>query len=324
MSHKDGMFLKLLAGAAVGSFVFSEYLFKLAFKRVNEVPETSPEKQKYAASYWMFVDWFKHVNKEHWTFSLTGETEQMSAYFIPAKDPLTKKVVVISHGYKGNGETMANFAKLFYDLGFNVLLPDDRAHGESAGEYISFGWLDRLDYLQWLNKIIQRVGEMAQIVLFGVSMGASTVEMLSGEKLPVQVKCLIADCGYSSINQEMTYLLKQQFHLPKYPFYPLVSTINHHRLGYYLGDVSATEQLEKNQLPIFLIHGEKDSFVPSEMALENFRATTAPKELWIVKDATHAESYWINPQVYQQRIVAFLNKYFYHLNSKGSRNDDKN
>jgi fermentation-respiration switch protein FrsA (DUF1100 family) len=60
------------------------------------------------------------------------------------------------------------------------------------------------------------------------------------------------------------------------------------------------------------------------MALENFRATTAPKELWIVKDATHAESYWINPQVYQQRIVAFLNKYFYHLNSKGSRNDDKN
>ncbi|WP_143805201.1 alpha/beta hydrolase, partial [Oenococcus oeni] len=84
------------------------------------------------------------------------------------------------------------------EMGFNVLLPDDRGHGQSMGEYISFGWLDRLDYLQWLKKIIKRVGPKSEILLFGVSMGASTVEMLSGEDLPSQVKCVIADCGYSS------------------------------------------------------------------------------------------------------------------------------
>lgn len=306
---KNKFFLGTFVSAGIVSYLLSEYLFKIAFKRVDYVPETSKEKQKYAQSYWNFVAWFKKVNKEHWIFTLDGQKEQMSAYYIPAKKT-SNQAVIISHGYKGNGETMSNFAKMFYEMGFNVLLPDDRAHGESAGRYISFGWLDRKDYLKWIARIIKQIGPQAKIVLFGVSMGASTVEMLSGEKLPPQVKCLIADCGYSSIDQEMTYLLKRQYHLPKYPFYPLVSTINHHRLGYYLGDVSSVEQLKKNKLPIFFIHGEKDTFVPSEMALENFRATTAPKELWIVKNATHAESYWIDPLEYQRRIKNFLAKYY--------------
>lgn len=106
----------------------------------------------------------------------------MSAYFIPADD--STKAVIISHGYKGNGETMANYAKMFHELGFNVLLPDDRGHGQSAGRYISFGWLDRLDYLTWLNWLIKRLGAQTKLLLFGVSMGGATVEMLSGEDLP--------------------------------------------------------------------------------------------------------------------------------------------
>ncbi|KRM91542.1 alpha beta fold family hydrolase [Liquorilactobacillus cacaonum DSM 21116] len=299
----------MLGIGTASAILASEYLFKFAFKRVDYVPETSADKQKYAKSYWNYVNWFKNISKEHWTFSIDGEDETMSAYFIAANTD-SKKVVIISHGYKGNGETMANYAKMFYDMGYNILLPDDRGHGESAGKYISFGWLDRLDYLKWIDKIIDRIGNDAKIVLFGVSMGAATVEMLSGERLPSQIKCLIADCGYSSIYEELTYLLKRQFHLPRYPFYPLVSTINRRRLGYYLDDVSSVEQLKKNKLPIFFIHGEKDDYVPSYMALENYRATTAPKELWIVEGASHAESYWINPEKYKEHIENYLAKYY--------------
>lgn len=308
MKNKS-VLIKAAIGAAATSFLVSEYLFKLSFKRVDYVPETSEEKKKYAESYWRYVTWFRKINKEHWFLKNKDETERMSAYFIPASDITSKKVVIISHGYKGNGETMANFAKMFYEMGFSILLPDDRGHGESAGKYISFGWLDRLDYLRWLKKVVAKVGVDAQIVLFGVSMGASTVAMLSGEKIPAQVKCIIADCGYSSIEEELMFLLKRQFHLPKYPFYPLIDTINHHRLGYYLGDVSSVEQLKKNKSPIFFIHGEDDDYVPSYMALENYKATNASKELWIVPKATHAESYWIDPAVYKRHIQLFLSKY---------------
>lgn len=302
--------LLTVGGVMATTFAISEHLFKIAFNRVDYVPETSEEKQKYADQYWHYVDWFKGVNKEHWTFTPEDGDGEMSAYFIPAADGNQEKAVIISHGYKGNGETMANFAQMFHELGFNVLLPDDRAHGESAGKYISFGWLDRLDYQEWLKRLINRLGDQVKIVLFGVSMGGATVEMMSGEDLPSQVKCIIADCGYSSIKEELAYLLKKQYHLPEYPIYPLVSTISRHRLGFYLGDVSSKEQLAKNKLPIFFIHGEKDDYVPSYMALENYQATSAPKDLWLVENATHAESFWINPAVYRQRVVQFLGKYF--------------
>lgn len=310
---QQAMKRRLLASVAAGtlglSYLTAEYLFNFAFKRVDYVPETSADKQKYAAEYWRYVDWFKKIEKEHWTWSTDDGDDQMSAYFIPADD--SAKAVIISHGYKGNGETMANYAKMFHKLGFNVLLPDDRGHGQSAGKYISFGWLDRLDYLTWLNRLIKRLGAQTKLLLFGVSMGGATVEMLSGEDLPPQVKAIIADCGYASIHEELTYLLKRQFHLPEYPIYPLVSTINRHRLGYYLGDISSTDQLKKNHRPIFFIHGEKDTYVPASMALENYQATNAPKELWIVDHASHAESFWLDPTAYRAHIQAFLNKYFY-------------
>ncbi|KRM59342.1 alpha/beta hydrolase [Secundilactobacillus malefermentans] len=308
MTHR---FLKLtapLALASIGALAFSHRLFNYAFKRVDYVPETSADKQKYADQYYAYVKWYNQIPSETWYLHEMDSSNRMVATYIPAAKK-SLKTVIISHGYKGNRETMANFAKMYYDMGFNVLLPDDRAHGDSAGKYISFGWLDRLDYINWINSVIKRDGESAKVLLFGVSMGGATMEMLSGENLPKQVKAIIADCGYSSIEEELVYLLKEQFHLPKYPFEPLVSTINRTRLGYYLGDVSSKEQLEKNKLPILFIHGAQDIYVPVEMAYENYEATKAPKQLWIVKGASHAESFWKSPERYQHRVTEFLKTY---------------
>lgn len=298
-----------LLGAAATTLLASEKLFNFAFKRVNYVPETSAEKQKYADNYYAYVDWYHAVPKHAWYLHEHDARNRMVAEYISA-NPASNQTVIIGHGYKGNGETMANFAKMYHDLGFNVLLPDDRGHGESAGKYISFGWLDRLDYLKWIQQIIDRSDTPVKILLFGVSMGGATMEMLSGETLPPQVKAIIADCGYSSVEAELIYLLKRQFHLPKYPIEPLVSTISKRRLGYYLNDVTSTGQLKKNTRPILFIHGEKDAYVPVGMAYENYAATHAPKQLWIVKNATHAESFWINPARYRQHVIEFLDTYF--------------
>ncbi|MFD0896831.1 alpha/beta hydrolase [Loigolactobacillus binensis] len=292
---------------ASGVFGASLRLFDYAFKRVDYIPETSADKQKYADDYYRYLDWYKQIPKATWQLHPTDSANHLVAHFIPVA--ASKRVVIISHGYKGDGATMANYAKMFHELGYNVLLPDNRSHGSSAGEYINFGWLDRVDYLDWLQMIIDKVGVTAEIVLFGASMGGATVEMMSGEKLPPQVKVLIADSGYSSIEAELAYLLKKQFHLPKYPFVPLVSLINKRHLGYYLNTVQSTTQLQKNYLPIFFIHGDHDSFVPSEMAFRNYKATQGPRELWLVKGATHVESFWLDPLRYRRHVVAFLQEY---------------
>ena len=264
---------------------------------------------KYARDYYHYTDWYQQVPKQTWHVYERKTQEKMVATYIPNRWPV-HQTVIIAHGFGGNRETMANYAKLFYRLGFNVLMPDDRGHGQSAGKYISFGWLDQIDYLHWIKSVIHHNGPQVKILLFGVSMGGAIVSMLSGDKLPRQVKAIISDCGYSSVKEELNYLLKNHYHLPIYPFEPMISTINRHRLGYYINDASTTSQLAKNVRPIFFIHGGIDTFVPTHMVYENYRATHAPKELWIVPNAAHAESFWINPNQYRDHIKAFLETYF--------------
>lgn len=302
---------------AAGVAGISEKLFSFVFDRVDKVPETSSDKQKYAESYFEGVDWLNdQPDTEQWLLNEDDKNKRLTSTYVPAAFRTTD-TVIIAHGYKGNGETMSSYARMFHELGYNVLLPDNRAHGRSAGKYITFGWLDRLDYLNWIHTVIEQNGRNSRIILFGVSMGGATVEMVSGEALPEQVRAIIADCGYSNIGDELSYLLKRIFHLPKYPFVPAVNLINHRRQGFDLRNVSSVDQLKKNTRPIFFIHGEKDVYVPANMLNENFAATSAPKEKWLVPNATHAESFWINQVEYKEQIRNFLDKYLtYEVNSK--------
>lgn len=66
------------------------------------------------------------------------------------------KTAIIAHGYMGQATDMPQYAKIYHDLGYNVLMPDARGHGKSEGDYIGFGWDERKDYLQWINRIIKR------------------------------------------------------------------------------------------------------------------------------------------------------------------------
>src|SRR5699024_6839140 len=110
---------------------------------------------------------------------------------------------IIAHGYMGDAESMYQFADMYHRLGYNVLVPDARGHGKSQGDYIGFGWPERKDYVKWIHEVLSQNGSKENIILHGVSMGAATVMMTSGEKLPTNVKAIIEDCGYSSIQAEL-------------------------------------------------------------------------------------------------------------------------
>ncbi|TLQ05719.1 alpha/beta hydrolase [Pediococcus stilesii] len=294
--------------AASGLAILSAKLYDYAFRRIDYVPDASADEQQYAEKYFEYVKWYQEVPSSTWSLNQGDPENYIVAKYIPADRP-SKKSVIIAHGYKGNGETMANFAKMFHDWGYHVLVPDDRGHGASSGKYINFGWIDRLDYVQWSQLMVRKLGKDINIALFGVSMGGATVQMASGEHLPPQVKVLVSDCGYSSLEEELVFLLKQQFHLPKQPITGIVSRLNQKRLGFPISVVSSTEQLKKNKLPILFIHGQLDRFVPSWMTEKSYSVVTAPKAKWIVKNATHAESYWIDPLRYHYHVKHFIEKF---------------
>lgn len=137
------------------------------------------------------------------------------------------------------------------------MLPDARGHGKSEGNYIGFGWPERKDYLQWITQVLQNNGLNEKITLFGVSMGAATVMMVSGEDLPNNVQSIVEDCGYSSAYEELSYQLNKLYQLPPVPILQATSVVAKIRAGYYLGEADAKKQLKKNQTPILFIHGDR-------------------------------------------------------------------
>ncbi len=233
----------------------------------------------------------------------------LDANYIPSSN--SKKTVVVLHGYMNNKDTMGPYAAMFHSLGYNVLMPDARAHGNSQGKYIGYGWVEKSDVKKWINRLTKQ-NPKNKIVIFGVSMGGATAMMTSGEKLPHQVKAVVEDCGYSNVKNEIEHEAQDLYHMPTFPRFPLVeilSGINKTKVGYFLKDGSSVKQLKKNKLPILFIHGQKDTFVPTKMVYENYHAANSPKQLWVVKGAAHAKSLQTHPKQYKDHVQKFLQKY---------------
>ncbi len=217
--------------------------------------------------------------------------------------------VILVHGYDAESGNMGCYAEKFYNRGYSVFMPDLRGNGLSEGNEITMGHLERLDLCDWINKLIAEMGA-EKILLFGVSMGASTVMLTSAEKLPSAVRAVIEDCGYTSVKDEFAYNMKQLLHLPPYPLLWIVDIITRLRKGWsVMKDADCIKAVGKRRLPILLIHGSADTFVPFEMHDRLFEAAAEPKEKLVIYGAGHVESSSTEPERYWGRVLEFADKY---------------
>ncbi|MUG67268.1 alpha/beta fold hydrolase [Paenibacillus campinasensis] len=253
-------------------------------------------------------EWWSAQRFESWS-QVSEDGLKLHAYYLPAKTG-TDRTVILAHGYSGHAEQMSSFAQIYHeDFGYNVLLPDARGHGLSEGHYIGFGWPERKDIVKWIRLVMERTGANAQIVLHGVSMGAATVMMASGEPLPSNVKAIIEDCGYTSVRDQLRYQLKRMYRLPAFPLLQTTSLLTKLRAGYFFGEASALTQVRQSKTPILFIHGSGDLFVPVDMGYELYENGPAEKRLFIVPDAGHAKALSFDPEGYQREIAEFLAAY---------------
>lgn len=298
----------ILGVSLVGGLVYAGNYFYDYAVIPSEKDFLSPDTDTITEETQKIETWYTdETNRSRWNLQ-SEDGLNLSAIFLPA-DQQEGKTALLAHGYMDTAESMAEYAKMYHDMGYNVLVPDARGHGKSEGDYIGFGWHERKDYLQWIDQVLQNQGKDETITLYGLSMGAATVMMVSGEQLPANVVSIVEDCGYASVKEELTYQLKDLFDLPAFPMIPITSLVTKVRAGYFFGEADATQQLAKNELPIFFIHGKEDKFVPFSMLDEVYQATDAPKEKWAVPHATHADSYNQDPELYREKIKAFLKKY---------------
>ena len=243
------------------------------------------------------------------TFVYSPDNIRLHAYYVAAPTP-TAKTAVIVHGYTDNAIRMMMIGYLYNrNLGYNILLPDLRYSGLSEGEAFQMGWLDRKDVMQWMEVANQIYGDSTRMVVHGISMGAATTMMVSGEAQPDYVKCFVEDCGYTSVWDQFGKELKEQFGLPEFPLMYTANWLCDWTYGWSFSEASALEQVKKCSLPMLFIHGEKDDYVPTWMVYDLYATKPEPKEIWTVPNADHATSYKLNKETYTEKVKQFTDKY---------------
>lgn len=209
-------------------------------------------------------------------------------------------------GYRGTSvRDFCGGNKLARKYGFNTLLIDLRAHGESQGHTITFGVKERFDVLSWIRYALQRFGKDTEIWLVGVSMGAATVLMASELDLPNNVRGIIADSPYASPEDIIADSCKKMHLSPKFmmPFIRLSAEL----FGRFrLNSANALHAVAHTDIPILLIHGEEDEIVPCEMSRRIFADCKGDAQLEIFPRAGHGLSYMQDNARYERIIAEFI------------------
>ncbi len=217
-------------------------------------------------------------------------------------------IILGFHGYRGTSiRDMCGSAEMGRITQSNVLLVDQRAHGESDGKTITFGLKEKYDVLSWVNYLVNRFGEDVKIVLNGVSMGATTVLMATGLDLPSNVKGIIADCPFSSPKKILKKVIGQELKMSVKIFYPLLSLSARIFGGMNVNDGSCVDSVKNAKVPILLIHGESDTFVPCSMSEEISKSSDKIKFVTF-PNAEHAMSYMTDKKRYHKEVIEFINK----------------
>ncbi|MBQ9837485.1 MAG: alpha/beta hydrolase [Oscillospiraceae bacterium] len=215
-------------------------------------------------------------------------------------------IELMFHGYRGTAERdLSGGVARCFQLGRSALLVDQRGCSDSEGNVISFGINEHRDCLAWLDFAIQRFGKDAKIILTGISMGASTVLMVSDQALPPNVLGILADCGFSSAKDIIKRVIRQMG-LPAdvgYPFVKLGAKLFGH---FDLEAHSAVETVKHATVPVIFFHGDGDDYVPCEMSRINYEACTAKKKLVIIPRAGHGLSYPVAPDTYLNALREFF------------------
>ncbi len=249
--------------------------------------------------------WFEEYPREKLTIK-NRDGKNLHADLIKP-DVESNIYVFCIHGYSSAPKNMGIYAKQFREFGYNVILPSLRGHADSEEEFISMGWKDRLDVVDWINSTVSEHPD-CKIILHGVSMGAATTMMTLGEELPDNVKLAIEDCGYTNAWDVLKHKMLQM-KVPDFPFLYSADNLNKLREKFSFKDASCVEQLKKCTRPVLFIHGETDDFVPYSMLDIVYEAANCEKEKLSVPDAPHARSVCAHPDLYWNTVKAFIDKH---------------
>lgn len=255
-----------------------------------------------------------------------GKMMDVYAYYV---DQGSDKTVMIHGGFRGNWNNgiVTEEYNDFYKAGYNLLFVDSRATGNSGGDYVTYGQYESDDVLYWINQEV-RERPSQKILLYGGSMGAATMMSVLAKDIPVNVKGIIENCGFASIDEQLRFTYSQTV-VPALPpaiknQLDIIGDQEHEDLfmgllkQYYfdqemhLDPTAALPTIEMSgSLPKLIIHGTADDVVPVSNAQKLYELAGGYKDLLLVEGAGHGKAQEVDHAAYTKHVTDFLKVVFH-------------
>jgi fermentation-respiration switch protein FrsA (DUF1100 family) len=243
------------------------------------------------------------AENEQWTITSQDGLKLVATHFSPDKP--SRLWAILVHGYGRNQSYVWDYAAEYIKRGYHVLTPDLRAAGLSEGKYLTMGVKESEEVARWAAQI-KAYDPEAEIVLHGVSMGASTVLLAAAREDMPGLVAVIEDCGYTSAYEMFANQLGVIFGLPEFPIMPCVDVVSGFKTGAKVSAAAPLQVMPRIKVPVLFIHGDADTLVPPAMMEELFAACNAKKEKFVVVGAGHGDAMKEAGEEYWQRIFVFL------------------
>lgn len=304
------MKIALVIGISVTVFLLSGgyYVFMKACHRERELHWEDPlslGKSQWAPLADKIAEVVQYLN-DHNTldvYTVSNDGLSLRARWLPAED--AKGTILLFHGYRSCG--LSDFSMvipLYHGMGFNLLIADQRSHGKSEGNFITFGIWEHRDVLRWIAYHNDNFGKLP-VYLGGMSMGATTVLMAAGRELPDNVRGVIADCGFTE-PYEIIAQVMASVHVPAFPLLQIAGWYTKIFAGFGLREYSTVRAMDTCKVPVILLHGTEDHFVPCRMSKAAFDACHSEKQLLLVDGASHGTSFPTDRSRCEAALTDFL------------------
>ena len=304
-----------LTAAAAASHAATRRLVKIAVDRECPIAVTPKARMRFTGSagcaeFWQVAEEAAQCLLKAPTQPITltaRDGEHLTAHWYPCENP--QRIVLAMHGWRSAwNRDFGMIADFLHQNRCSILFAEQRGQGESGGNCMGLGALERYDCADWAAWLSEKEPKLP-IYLAGVSMGATTVLLAAGLPLPEQVRGIIADCGFTSPYDIGKHVVRNNLHMSFSLRARAADRLCRRKNHEGIRSCSTVDALRDSQIPVLFVHGTDDSFVPVSMTYKNYEACTAPKELLIVPGAEHGMSYFTEPERYQKALQDFWNRY---------------
>ena len=232
--------------------------------------------------------------------SQSGST--LAAWYINAKTD--KGVVALFHGIRATRVSMFERAKLLYANGYSVVLIDFQAHGESSGDNITMGYLEKHDVLATID-FAKKQHPNQPLGVIGMSLGGASTLLAS----PQNIDALVIESVYSDIKTAVHNRVKARLGFLSWPPAQILLTQLKPRLGFSIDKLSPISKVSSLSSPIFVISGTADAHTTESETRQIFERAKQPKQLWLAEGLAHQDIYKARPEQYKEKVLAFLDRY---------------